>query len=570
MLEHNSINESSTVTNKNLKTNKSCNNLFHKDYDYPSLNRKDLMSLSTINSKDFPHFPPKRFKQLSTNRDWSLNLYNLDIEGSSPRKFGIFSNKIDYTNKNDDIERSFPLSPRKVNKPNFNLSNEDIEASRPSKCKLVRHTNPLQPQYSLPKCEEIPINDKTKFIRDPLYIGDIKTRIKRRDYFLRDTLNKDDLKETFPKKLFCKRKDNYNNLDYSDISKKNDKNKRNINPLMPIYTWKYPVNNMRYNVGPIDGNISNPFSLYKYINPFNLRNDDIEGSNPGSKNVYKRFKGSNSCLNIGDITGAIHGSLTRGIITKRVVNPVAPEYIYPGEIELKTIIHSNNINNSLNDSNNKNENNNNENNKNLKNDIIIKNIKVKKDTIDLINSAKNFKISKNNNFNLINKIFKKRDDEKVNNENKILNEEKNQSEDDAQINQLLSKIDDYATIDNEIKFDRNAYKKPDIYYPLVHDKRLNPQIKDYNKNFMNRKLRSYQQVINEKIKFANCINNPSMTRTSIISKNPKTYENKMDDFFINSTINNYKLQQKIKKNINAYYDIGFPEELKAGDIEPKF
>ena len=44
----------------------------------------------------------------------------------------------------------------------------------------------------------------------------------------------------------------------------------------------------------------------------------------------------------------------------------------------------------------------------------------------------------------------------------------------------------------------------------------------------------------------------------------------MDDFFVNSTINNYRLQQKLKNNINAYYDIGFPEELKTADIEPKF
>ena len=51
------------------------------DYVYPSLNRKDLSDLSNINDKT------RNFKKLNTNRDWSLNLYNLDIEGSSPRKF---------------------------------------------------------------------------------------------------------------------------------------------------------------------------------------------------------------------------------------------------------------------------------------------------------------------------------------------------------------------------------------------------------------------------------------------------------------------------------------------------
>ena len=40
--------------------------------------RKDLMSLSTINNNDFP---TRKFKSINTNRDWSTNLYNLDIEG---------------------------------------------------------------------------------------------------------------------------------------------------------------------------------------------------------------------------------------------------------------------------------------------------------------------------------------------------------------------------------------------------------------------------------------------------------------------------------------------------------
>ena len=45
------------------------------DFNYPSLNRKDLLDLSKINIKSC------QFKKLNTNRDWSLNLYNLDIEG---------------------------------------------------------------------------------------------------------------------------------------------------------------------------------------------------------------------------------------------------------------------------------------------------------------------------------------------------------------------------------------------------------------------------------------------------------------------------------------------------------
>ncbi len=42
-----------------------------EDYNYRSLNRKDLMSLSSINDNDMKI---KKFKQLETRRDWSINL----------------------------------------------------------------------------------------------------------------------------------------------------------------------------------------------------------------------------------------------------------------------------------------------------------------------------------------------------------------------------------------------------------------------------------------------------------------------------------------------------------------
>ena len=110
------------------KTNTlSLENSTNIDFNYPSLNRKDLMYLSTVNNNDFPK---RKFKQLNTNRNWSINLYNLDIEGSSPRKFGAFNQKIDYINKNDDIEKSSPkILHIKLNKPEYNLSNSDIEFS---------------------------------------------------------------------------------------------------------------------------------------------------------------------------------------------------------------------------------------------------------------------------------------------------------------------------------------------------------------------------------------------------------------------------------------------------------
>jgi hypothetical protein len=49
-----------------------------EDYNYRTLNRSDLMSLSTINEKDTKI---KKFKLMDTKRDWSISLYNMDIEG---------------------------------------------------------------------------------------------------------------------------------------------------------------------------------------------------------------------------------------------------------------------------------------------------------------------------------------------------------------------------------------------------------------------------------------------------------------------------------------------------------
>ena len=540
------MDEKNENNNKNLKVNKSCSDLFHKDFEYPFLNRKDLMSLSTINSNDFRI---KKFKQMVTNRDWSLNLYNLDIEGSSPRKFGLFSNKIDFTNKNKDIEKSSPYTQKILKKPNYNLSNEDIEGSRPnvSQCnKLSRHTNPLEPKYNLPKLEKIQIEDKTKFIRDNLYIGDISDiKNKKQNIFLRDTLNKNDLKDSFPKKQYFTRKDKYNNMDYTDVTKINNKIQRCLNPLMSIYNWKYPINNLRYSVGPIEGNKPNPFSMYKYENPFNLRNDDIDGTNPGSKNKFKKFKGSNSCLNIGDIRGAIHGSLKKGITTKRNINPIWPKYEYPGENELK------NEKKSLNQ------------NENIKVNKIEKNI-----SIELTNLNNKLQTSNENSFNIDDNNGKQNIQNENNDNTKKDNKTKN--EERVKICKALSELNGVSpNNNNEVKFDKNLYKKPEIYYPFKHEKYIIPQIKDYSKNSNQiPKVRPFQQVVNERIRFTNQLKN---LKVNNLSKNTKkSYENKMDDFFVKSTINNFKLQQRIKNNLNAYYDIGFPEELKMSDLDPKF
>ena len=103
---------------------------FSDDFNYPSLNRKDLMILDTIKEKDFKR---KGINRLISNRDWSMGLYNLDIDKSFPKRRDRYLNKIDFINKIDDIEKARPSKEKKYNKPNFSLNVRDIEKAYPKK-----------------------------------------------------------------------------------------------------------------------------------------------------------------------------------------------------------------------------------------------------------------------------------------------------------------------------------------------------------------------------------------------------------------------------------------------------
>ena len=528
----------------NIKTIKSTNDLFQNKNQYNNnhlLSRKDTMYLSSLNSNDFPM---KKFKYISSKRDWSFNLYNLDIQGSSPRKFGILNKKIDFTNNNKDIDKSSPSHLFEKSIPNYSLSNEGIEGSKPAhlRCKIVRCTNPLNPKYNLPKTEskkDESENKKLRLIKDNLNINDIEgTRPKKiGNHFFRNSLNKDDIKESFPKQRYV-RKDSYNNIDYNDVRKIKYKRKKDINPLDPVYNWNYYINNMSYNSGPIEKNKPKPFSDFKYKIPFNINNDDIEGSKASSKNRFRLFKGSNSCLNIGDIKGAIHGSLLKGISTKRNINPLTPNYRYLGEEELKS------------------------------EEINIFNNKIEKNSFKIANTS-SFNLPKSNNLHHITI-----NEELIKNKNKknLLSMKssiktptykvQNQTDIDNKIKKILSDINEIPSNDNKPVFDKSAYKRPQIYYPLRHDKDINCIIEShYNNKIPNPNLRSFQKIIDTKVKLLDLRNN------RIEMNNPnKPFESKMDDFFVNSSINLKNSQQRLIDNINAYYDIGFPDELKDTQI----
>ena len=317
------------------------NNINDIDNSQKLLNRKDTMYLSVINSQDAKLLP---FKKLYTKRDWSSNLYNLDIECSQPRKFGIFTNKVDFINKLDDIEKAKPkVLFSKLNKPEFNLTNKDIEKSSPSVShfKTNRVTNPLQPKYKFPEVAPNPI-EIPKFIRDSIDIKDIsgaspKKRINNlKKESLTEKLNS--IEGSHPLVPYYRKNlgnIKYDYMDYSDLILQKFKTKRNVNILDPIYIFKKEDEEKSNFYGPIKK--SKPESKYPYYYrpSLNLKIDDIKGTNPGSINYIKKFTGKNFEINVSDIPKTNAGSLKKGITTSRCLNPLVPEYQYLGEKEEK-------------------------------------------------------------------------------------------------------------------------------------------------------------------------------------------------------------------------------------------
>ena len=429
------------------------------DYSIPSIPKGNTMYLSTINKNDAIIRP---FKKMVTKRDWSANLYNLDIESSMPRRFGVFTNKIDYINKVDDIERTNPkILHYPLNKPEFNLTNKDIEKSSPQMkhLKTNRCTNPLEPKYTLPKVEEYPPSIP-KFIRDSIDIKDI-SGARPQKYFqwkTRETfpinnhgIEGSKTKETYVRKRLGNNK--YDYIDYSDLTIDIFKTRRNTNPLDPIYGFKKNQDIFKY--GPIEK--SKPMTQYPYFYQpsLNLKLNDIKGTNIGSKNRINKFTGNNYELTTQDIPGCCVGSLKKGIVTKRCTNPLNPNYQFLGEKELagekfgeyskknraKSVSTMNSTNNTMK-----------EETKNVEN-ANPKMVKINDIDKEPPKSDKNININNNNeNINNINNAEIK--------SNSHFEEDKSESNYNRDI---------YNNNDT-INFDREKFgKKPDPNYAFLHD-----------------------------------------------------------------------------------------------------
>ena len=129
-----------------------------------------------------------------------------------------------------------------------------------------------------------------------------------------------------------------NTLDVNDINnrKKYRLSNRQTNPLDPkyLYDWQMTEINENRNIKSIDfseiGNHPNP--LYKYNTEKDgkgLNTYDIIGAQPGTKSHISKLEikyGRQMQHSKEDIIGSHPGSLLRGIKTKRMTNPLEPDY----------------------------------------------------------------------------------------------------------------------------------------------------------------------------------------------------------------------------------------------------
>lgn len=290
---------------------------YNDDYNYPSLGRKDLMSLSTITNRDFPI---RKINKINTKRDWSVNLYNLDIDRAVPRRANVFVNKVDFINKIDDIDKARPKPDRIWKHPDFILNCRDIDKAFPKKINVFsqRKVNPLEPKYILPKPNTSSPIPPPKFIRDSIGISDIEGTHPHPIFRDFHKTIPEDVKGSHPR-IPYERKVIHNSLDFRDVTNQN----------LRYGSYK----NENYNK-EIKGSRPIGISLFKNRGLKYMSNDDIEGTGPGTANKYSLYSCNRSKLySCDDIEGAKANTLKRGIITKRVTNPLNPNYQYLGNSE---------------------------------------------------------------------------------------------------------------------------------------------------------------------------------------------------------------------------------------------
>lgn len=129
--------------------------------------------------------------------------YNSDIFSDLQQQKKQFKIQTHQTNDVSDIDGARPRTSKERNYVSKSLNVDDIDGARARFRDRIlhtkRHTDPLQPEYQLPKAEIAP-PENPPFHRDPLMIDDIEgTRTSHRKIFPgRDFSDTSDIEGTKP------------------------------------------------------------------------------------------------------------------------------------------------------------------------------------------------------------------------------------------------------------------------------------------------------------------------------------------------------------------------------------
>ena len=227
-----------------------------------------------------------------------------------------------------------------LNKPEYNLTNQDIAKSQPNYIKFQTTrlpSNPLNPVYKISEVEHRPATPP-KFLRDQITNDDIDgAHPKQAKYYqTRDILQVNDIDGAKAKKVYV-RQTEYDSFAYADITKTKFTTTRSVNPLKPNYTMRDDTGAL-ITIGDIAGSSPKKQPERKVGTFFDgLQTGDIAGAKSSSKGrgafhsiERKHFRDTN---NIQDIPGAKVNTLKKGVSTQRFTNPLNPQYVMPGATE---------------------------------------------------------------------------------------------------------------------------------------------------------------------------------------------------------------------------------------------
>lgn len=141
--------------------------------------------------------------------------------------------------------RGRPSAPQRADRPFYSLKTDDIDGAKPKSTDFhsLRHVDPLDPHYDLPKFEERPPTPP-RFLRDSVGVGDIEGAAPK-DYYTKKVRNlnldvSDITAPAKPRREFAPRA-NELMMDVRDINTRatriQDLRPASCNPSQPEYSW---------------------------------------------------------------------------------------------------------------------------------------------------------------------------------------------------------------------------------------------------------------------------------------------------------------------------------------------